>query len=83
MQPRPGALRAAALVLAAQRRGSVLMHDAGQRISLRRGDTVISLVPARNRDEREARAQRSARRRTSTYTERLEEAREPAGEAEQ
>ncbi len=70
----------AALVLGAKRRGALLMHDAGQRIALRRGDTVISLVPARDRDEREARRQRSRENRgeraPGTYTQRLAQAQE-------
>lgn len=35
----------AAMVLGAMRRGTVALHDAGQRIVLKPGDTVISLLP--------------------------------------
>ena len=42
----------AAMVLAALRRGVVALHDAGQRISLKPGDTVVSLLPPSDLESR-------------------------------
>jgi hypothetical protein len=42
----------AAMVLGAMRRGTVALHDAGQRIALKPGDTVISLLPPSDLEHR-------------------------------
>ncbi len=51
----------AAMVLAAQRRGVVMLHDAGRRIALRPGDAVISLLPPS--DHEAVQAQRNEKQR--------------------
>jgi NhaP-type Na+/H+ or K+/H+ antiporter len=42
----------AAMVFGAMRRGTVALHDAGQRIALKPGDTVISLLPPSDLEHR-------------------------------
>ncbi len=42
----------AAMVLGAMRRGTVALHDAGQRLALRPGDTVISMLPPSDLENR-------------------------------
>ncbi len=53
----------AAMVLAAQRRGVVVIHDAGQHLRLVAGDTVISLLPPSDRDARNLARNAGGRRR--------------------
>ncbi len=42
----------AAMVLGAMRRGNLALHDAGQRLVLKAGDTVISLLPPSDLEQR-------------------------------
>lgn len=42
----------AAMVLGAMRRGTLALHDAGRRITLKPGDTVISLLPPSDLEQR-------------------------------